>query len=190
MEPTWVLSAPGGPHVGPMNFAIWDDILRDHHAIALSSPERIQSDTHTVFSLWGFPCLVVNYRFQCCVWNEIIHLLSRRRVYVFTRSLFYCLFPLRGTLGKHHDIIRTSAYKQCVTAVHTVNGLSHVKYIDYVKNMHFKISLNDGPILNPHIGDYIISTCRLFPRWRHGMTILSALLVPHPNPHTHSHKRQ
>ena len=23
MEPTWVLSAPGGPHVGPMNLAIW-----------------------------------------------------------------------------------------------------------------------------------------------------------------------
>ena len=24
MGPTWVLSAPGGPHVGPMNLAIWD----------------------------------------------------------------------------------------------------------------------------------------------------------------------
>ena len=23
MGPTWVLSAPGGPHVGPMNLAIW-----------------------------------------------------------------------------------------------------------------------------------------------------------------------
>ena len=23
MGPTWVLSAPDGPHVGPMNFAIW-----------------------------------------------------------------------------------------------------------------------------------------------------------------------
>ena len=26
MGPTWVLSAPDGPHVGPMNFAIWDAI--------------------------------------------------------------------------------------------------------------------------------------------------------------------
>ena len=25
MGPTWVLSAPGGPHVGPMNLAIWGD---------------------------------------------------------------------------------------------------------------------------------------------------------------------
>ena len=24
MGPTWVLSAPGGPHAGPMNHAIWD----------------------------------------------------------------------------------------------------------------------------------------------------------------------
>ena len=23
MRPTWVLSAPDGPHVGPMNLAIW-----------------------------------------------------------------------------------------------------------------------------------------------------------------------
>ena len=26
MGPTWVLSAPDGPHVGPMNLAIWDVI--------------------------------------------------------------------------------------------------------------------------------------------------------------------
>ena len=24
MGPTWVLSAPGGPHVGPVNLVIWD----------------------------------------------------------------------------------------------------------------------------------------------------------------------
>ena len=27
MGPNWVLSAPDGPHVGPMNFAIWGSIL-------------------------------------------------------------------------------------------------------------------------------------------------------------------
>ena len=27
MGPTWVLLAPGGPHVGPMNLAIWDGIV-------------------------------------------------------------------------------------------------------------------------------------------------------------------
>ena len=24
MGPTWVLSSPSGPHVGPMNLAVWD----------------------------------------------------------------------------------------------------------------------------------------------------------------------
>ena len=28
MGPTWVLSSPGGPHVGPMNLAIWGVTLR------------------------------------------------------------------------------------------------------------------------------------------------------------------
>ena len=27
MVSTWVLSAPGGPHVGPTNFAVWGDNL-------------------------------------------------------------------------------------------------------------------------------------------------------------------
>ena len=27
--PTWVLSVPGGPHVGHMNFAIWDVDISD-----------------------------------------------------------------------------------------------------------------------------------------------------------------
>ena len=31
MGPTWVLLAPGGPHVGPMNLAIWVRIGLDVH---------------------------------------------------------------------------------------------------------------------------------------------------------------
>ena len=30
MGPTWVLSAPDGPHVGHMNFAIWDHFIDSH----------------------------------------------------------------------------------------------------------------------------------------------------------------
>ena len=30
MGPTWVLSSPGGPHVGPMNLVIWD-VFRDYN---------------------------------------------------------------------------------------------------------------------------------------------------------------
>ena len=31
MGPTWVLSAPGGSHVGPMNLAIWGSLQRGSH---------------------------------------------------------------------------------------------------------------------------------------------------------------
>ena len=27
MGPTWILSAPGGPYIDPMNIAIWDNII-------------------------------------------------------------------------------------------------------------------------------------------------------------------
>ena len=29
MGPTWGRQDPGGPHVGPMNFAIWVSLMRD-----------------------------------------------------------------------------------------------------------------------------------------------------------------
>ena len=37
MGPTWVLVAPGGPHVGPMNFAIWDHNMETLFALLLMS---------------------------------------------------------------------------------------------------------------------------------------------------------
>ena len=33
MGPTWVLSAPGGSHVGPMNLAIW--VIAVSHCVTL-----------------------------------------------------------------------------------------------------------------------------------------------------------
>ena len=30
MGPTWGRQDPGGPHVGPMNFAIWGAVLYSH----------------------------------------------------------------------------------------------------------------------------------------------------------------
>ena len=29
MGPTWVLSAPGGPHIGPMSLAIRDELISE-----------------------------------------------------------------------------------------------------------------------------------------------------------------
>ena len=39
MGHTWVLSAPDGPHVGPMKLAIWEDYLeKDLSNISFTSP--------------------------------------------------------------------------------------------------------------------------------------------------------
>ena len=47
MGPTWVMSAPGGPHVGPMNLAIRDVCLvttsRDVNAFRITDPLRRES---------------------------------------------------------------------------------------------------------------------------------------------------
>ena len=39
MGPTWVLLSPGGPHVGPMNLAIWDLLSTWwHHCFPVCTP--------------------------------------------------------------------------------------------------------------------------------------------------------
>ena len=34
MGPTWVLSAPDGPHIGPMNFVIWVSFVENVDVLA------------------------------------------------------------------------------------------------------------------------------------------------------------
>ena len=46
MEPTWVLSAPGGPHVGLINLAIW--VIRLESALNTNFPQSLSS-IHTPF---------------------------------------------------------------------------------------------------------------------------------------------
>ena len=48
MGPTWVLSAPDGPHVGPMNLAIRDGIDAQQHTwvYLIASSARLQTVTH------------------------------------------------------------------------------------------------------------------------------------------------
>ena len=50
MGPTWVLSAPDGPHIGPMNLAIWDAYffgVADTYALhAGTTPENCAGVSH------------------------------------------------------------------------------------------------------------------------------------------------
>ena len=48
MGPTWVLSAPDGPHVGPMNLVIWEPIIdlpHGRHAAHGNNRQRSNSTT-------------------------------------------------------------------------------------------------------------------------------------------------
>ena len=40
MGPTWVLSAPDGPHVGPMNISIWDMVSLGHNELKIFRLQR------------------------------------------------------------------------------------------------------------------------------------------------------
>ena len=44
MGPIWVLSAPDGPHIGPMNFAIWVCIMVMFKGINSMAPVRCDND--------------------------------------------------------------------------------------------------------------------------------------------------
>ena len=50
MGPIWGRQGPGGPHVGPMNIAIWDFIdLEYSQNIPVSAPESL---THWLLKMW------------------------------------------------------------------------------------------------------------------------------------------
>ena len=53
MGPTWVLSSPGGRHVGPMNLAIWESVIvctsfPQRHLSTYEIPEWEDQRVHTV----------------------------------------------------------------------------------------------------------------------------------------------
>ena len=82
MGPTWVLSAPDGPHVGPTNFAIRDDFF----AISRSGPCSHSNNIlciHWWFTPWGSLYLILSLR------TSKLHYCER---YVWTGSYIYSSF--------------------------------------------------------------------------------------------------
>ena len=56
--PTWVLSAPGWPHVGPMNLAIRRDNCVDTLGVDNLYPCVDRSSVNVIFKMQGYrPCL-------------------------------------------------------------------------------------------------------------------------------------
>ena len=52
MGPTWVLSSPGGPHVGPMNLAIRDYLPRLHLRVASMQAARHYQHARTMCEVY------------------------------------------------------------------------------------------------------------------------------------------
>ena len=74
MGPTWVLSSPGGPHVGPMNLVIWDASKHGvHDCIVAEWDTRINTKTAwrmmTSVTLKRFPRI---FDIVVVVWLHII----------------------------------------------------------------------------------------------------------------------
>ena len=55
--PIWDRQDPGGPHVGPMNFAIWVILGSRYGLYAVSSLEKLIT-LHEMYSAWGPDALV------------------------------------------------------------------------------------------------------------------------------------
>ena len=79
MGPTWVLSAPDGPHVGPMNFAIWGSAVVYLHHIGIIQVR--------VFLLVG--------RQHACTWNNKFQWRHNEHDGLSNHQRFHCLLNCR-----------------------------------------------------------------------------------------------
>ena len=64
MGTTWGRRDPGGPHVGPMNFAIWD-VLGESKVKTSLRHQLIEQIQIVAQSLWIFPVMDECSKFQC-----------------------------------------------------------------------------------------------------------------------------
>ena len=104
MGPTWVLSTPGGPHVGPMNLAIWEafSISQIHFchagcALAGTSTSLMGYDTFTYQigqqHIWHF--------YTWMRWKEKRYQqsnLSQINIFPFIKVMIY---PFKHAIDKH-----------------------------------------------------------------------------------------
>ena len=69
MGPTWVLSAPGGPHVGPTNLAIRDPIK----AICLWCAKKTRIYSASAKLKYHFGNSGILYRYTVGIWKHQVH---------------------------------------------------------------------------------------------------------------------
>ena len=84
MGPTCVLSAPGGPHVGLMNLAIWVTKHTTHYPLILSMQMCIS------VTYWQPTCI------SCRYWNSYTASYCKPKEIWTFRALFLCIFVICG----------------------------------------------------------------------------------------------
>ena len=107
MGPTWVLSAPDGPHVGPMNLAIRVALLgRDDPTV-----------TGCVFIVARLNKLWTNNRVACDLRHYAVHSMMKlrtvRNIILTMTSLFICsitLTPRPQSLSEEWAPVKTTSY--------------------------------------------------------------------------------
>ena len=124
MEPTWVLSVPGGPHVCPINLAVrvndiwyhwygmaWRDMLMQWYKwyhryiyIVISNKINYIKRNYINHTKWW------HNQTKRGIWR-IMYVLEWRTVSALTRGIFWCLFPeLRSNeANKYQNNTRVSA---------------------------------------------------------------------------------
>ena len=122
MGPTWVLSAPGGPHVGPMNFAICVgyDIhhlegfsvacLHQHIETCPNMVIRGRRHFQNHFCFRKYPCFVINFNWVYFLFigltpqrDKLLHKRSWLRLLTYYVSLWGSIFH-DSLMHEYHGI--------------------------------------------------------------------------------------
>ena len=98
MGPTWVLSAPDGPHVGPMNLAIRDSYCQGSYHCGQHSTSAITKHD------W------------LAAWMSVIHQSALRTI--------LCATPSQGGMIHTPVLLQTDWYNICIMTSHVFNQCS------------------------------------------------------------------
>ena len=152
MGPTWVLSAPGGPHVGPINLAIWDVIC------SCRAGNWRTSIPSCCFHMYVFH-FVIKYPIGGFKEHSILlwlmgHLTGWAFLYITPLFMFYdlqhsflhCLITSRWI-----DRVAVSIYQPRADNIHSPKMIWVLYLTSYMTNLIFNMGFCEKPITKRYI---------------------------------------
>ena len=164
MGPTWVLSAPDGPHVGPMNLAIRDDIHSNRSTIWVV--RNLLRELLTVIHLTNYAQRSRSVLF-CCrqIWNEMSSF-DEILITGCTGSCHFDNFQCSQWLKFHQNqYIYVSVMYPPITLI-TFSIFSLLRGRWWFSLLSDATLTNKGSHTNAPVIDYITKTKELL-QWRH-----------------------